>query len=247
MISARKGIMLDKLLEIAAFEELSEQCEAFLSDAAEAEHPVSQSTDKHLHRAFRRQRGESRREKRNRNRAYRALRTAVMAVAVAASVSFGGVMTVEAVRTEVYKVVVDVSEKFFSVFIRGEEDAAGEYDPSEHSGLYDPTYVPVGYAFAGEVDAGTYVRITYRSDTGFPLHILQASLTQGNDFDVDGEKHDLGSIAAGQYTGILFRTPDNDLLLHAVVRNETHSFHIFGQVSEADMERIIEGLTPRQP
>lgn len=247
MISARKGVMLDKLLEIAAFEELSEQLEAFQTDADDTEHPVSHKLETHLRRAFRRQRRDSRRENRNKNQVYRTLRAAAIAVAVFLAVSFSGMMTVEAVRAEVYNVIVEIKDKFFSVFFTSEDDVVTEHDTIESYGIYEPTYIPDGFDSASETDMGAYFKITYRSGDGLRLNIFQAPLPLGNAFDVDGEKRDIKQFESYGYSGISFRLVEDDLVINFILKNTTHAFHIFGEVSEADMERIIEGLVLREP
>jgi len=161
---------------------------------------------------------------------------AVLALAAALVLMIAMVFSVSALREPVVRFIVEVYEKFSSVFFHsGEEELA---PPLTLEAIYEPAWIPEGYVLDDEDAVATDIfRISYFSKGDDIIVFQQHIISFGVNLDTEGaEIHP--AVVHGN-NAILYHNKD---IWTLVWNDDQYGYSLSGPVGDNDLLRMGESL-----
>ena len=161
---------------------------------------------------------------------------AVLALAAAFILLITMVFSVSALREPVIRFIVEVYEKFSTVFFSNHEDALAP--PTSLETNYEPSWLPEGYALEDAMTMATdYLRMDYYAKGSDYIVLQQYALSNGMNFDTEGVE--IQSALIHGKAAIMYQNKGTWTLIWD---NELYGFTLSGPEGAEDILRIAESL-----
>lgn len=172
-----------------------------------------------------------------------ARRVAVLVLLII-SITFGGLMTVEAVRNEVVRVVIQWFVKFTDVgFLSEGTEAAGEDIDLRESGAMLPSYVPEGFELIDSSQSRIRVMHLYQNSLNDTIVYDQILRAEGEAASLDNENHDIVKTVISGHDGIIATSNQPELKSVILIWNDgIFTYSIMGEIDENQAIAMAESL-----
>ena len=230
--------IFDTIFELAV-RQAAQETWAELNAPLEEEHVFSEAHTQRMKGIFRRH---SRRIRWHDARLV-AKRVAVVALVIM-SVLFGSLMTVEAVREEVIRVVTEWFEQFTNVrFVNESEDSGNEDIDLNKTGIMLPSYIPRGYELVEADRTFASLMVIYEGANGDVLIYDQYVHENDDSISIDNERHTLEQVLINGYASIL-AMPDEAETQSVILiwQDDIYTYFISGTLDRATIIAIAESL-----
>jgi len=161
------------------------------------------------------------------NRAWkRALIAAVLALLL-----FAASMSVSAIREPVIRFVIEVYEKFSSLFYKTQDEI-------EIGAIYSPTYLPKGFIHAGSELVGIVSIQRYENTEGAEITFRQYPLRE---FEMQGDTEGLTleEVAVNEYEGVYYQKNSWSTLVWS---DEKYTFTLVAKIDKFNLIKIAQSV-----
>lgn len=159
------------------------------------------------------------------------------------AVSFAGLMSVEAVRQEVFQIVVEWYEKYVDIFFERNHKAASiRPNESEEGGWMIPSYLPAGYEQSSIQRGRTALFITYLNEEGLKLSYGQTLQSVQDSLSLDREAYTLQPVEINEWQGMLFTPEDGVKAASLIWEDGRYVYQLSGVLDQEEILKIAESL-----
>jgi len=179
-----------------------------------------------------------------RHKAASATKRIAVVLLVIIAISFGSLMTVEAVRNEVIRAVTQWFEQFTDVgFIGGDMSTSSEEIDLRHSGAMLPGYVPEGFESVALERDEFSVFALYEDTEGRVVWFNQMWQEEKDTISIDNEQHISKIVSIHGYEGVLAVSNQPDIDSTIIIWNDgTFTYMISGDINENPVIAMAESL-----
>lgn len=157
------------------------------------------------------------------------------------SVSLAGLMSVEAVRREVFQIVTQWYEKYVDVFFKSDD---AEVSIPEQAGFMVPSYIPAGYEQSDILRGRTTLLIIYANADGLELHYKQTLQSDEDSLSLDSEGFALKEVEINEWNGMLFIPEDESKSTSLIWRDRIYTYQVGGYLDEKEILKIAKNILP---
>lgn len=140
----------------------------------------------------------------------RFLRRAAVAILVAVSLMFGGIMSISAVRKSLWKAITEWYNEFFSV--NYEKGRARMTVPDKIEEIRKPRLLPQGVVESVAVDRFSEYSCAYYTDKNLVMFFSQKLLTEKTNL-INGEDAEVSYISVNDNEAVLVRNKNGNIVL----------------------------------
>lgn len=180
-------------------------------------------------------------------RIFLGVKRAAVAVLVLLSVAFVGIMSVDAVRTEVFHIVTEWYEKYVQIIFQSDEESGVTNDVNlKTEGMRLPEYIPEGYEQGEIVRSRGAIYVSYFNADGLEILYEQSILTAEPTILLDSEERTSQEIEVNGYAGLIFLPDNEDKKISIVWNDGEFSYWIDGYVDIETIINISESVKPAE-
>lgn len=158
------------------------------------------------------------------------------------SVSFAGLMSVEAVRQEVFQIAIQWYEKYVDVFFK--EDNKKEVSMPGQVRFLVPSYIPEGYDQNDTVRLRSALLITYVNTDGLELYYEQSLQLDKDSLSLDGEGFTLKQVEINKWNGIFLIPEDESKPTSLIWSDGIFTYQVSGYLNEDEILKIAKNILP---
>ena len=160
------------------------------------------------------------------------------------SISFLGLLTVEAVREEIYKIITTAYEKFIRIGFgdMGNQVFTVDFPPERIEESYLPSYVPDGYWEDDISQSDTHTKAIYINNENDNIIYYQKLISSFT--SIDGENYIEDDININGMNGKIYEYDKPDEIKYYIIiwTDSKYSYQVIGYVSKEDMVKIAESV-----
>lgn len=163
------------------------------------------------------------------------LKRVAIIVLLVTAITFGSMLTVEAVRAEVWSTIMEWTEKFTGIRFENNEVEATD-------SIYRPTYLPKGFTEYSVTEINDGYSILYNNENDIFIVFEQYPKNSGLTFNIDNEnvnylQRKLNGTTVHIYEGITYE--EGNLVYW---ENSSNMFCLTSEVKVSELLKIIESI-----